>query len=221
MSATGVPDARVAFREYARYWAGTVPVRVLGVAAVVVAWRPWAAVGGARGAVLFGCAVVFAVWAAPAVDRRPSLESARWSHVLLRHRTTVLASGVVVIAALGDPAWWEAAGVVVLSVAYLVTSETWPWRWGRGAARVWGEAVGACAGAGVVVTAALVPMSGPEFGAGRVIAAGVVAGMVVVGCGVAGARWRGGRRGEDGESEEALPPGHQSMSAALPGPQAE
>jgi hypothetical protein len=194
VSAVPVPDERVAFREYARYWAGTVPVRVLGVAAVVVAWRPWVTVGGARGAVLFGCAVVFAAWAAPALDRRPSLESARWSHALLRHRTTVLAGGVVVIAASGDPAWWEAAGVVGLSVAYLVTSETWPWRRGRGTARVWGEAAGACAGAGIVTAAALVPVSGLEFGAGRVIAAGVVVGMVVVGGGVMGARWWGGRR---------------------------
>ncbi|MFI2380266.1 hypothetical protein ACH5AO_35300 [Streptomyces sp. NPDC018964] len=182
--------ARTAFREYARYRAGTVPVRVIGVAAVVMAWRPWATAGGVRGAVLFGCAVVFAVWAAPALDRRPSLESVRWSHVLLRHRTTVLAGGVVVIAAFGDPAWWEAAGVVVLSVAYLVMSETWPWRWGRGAARVWGEAVGACAGAGVVVAAAMVPAPGP----GRVIAAGVVVGTAVVGGGAMGARWWGGRR---------------------------
>jgi hypothetical protein len=187
-------DERTALREYARYWAGTVPVRVLGVAAVVVAWRPWVTVGGARGAVLFGCAVVFAAWAAPAVDRRPSLESVRWTRVLLRHRTTVLASGVVVIAASGDPAWWEAAGVVVLSVAYLVTSETWPWRWGRGAARVWGEAAGACAGAGVVTAAAAVPVSGLESGAGRVVAAGVVAGTVVAVGGALGARRWGGRR---------------------------
>ncbi|MFC8422202.1 hypothetical protein ACFUN7_15195 [Streptomyces sp. NPDC057236] len=187
-------DERTALREYARYWAGTVPVRVLGTAAVVVAWRPWVTVGGARGAVLFGCAVVFAAWAAPAVDRRPSLESVRWTRVLLRHRTTVLASGVVVIAASGDPAWWEAAGVVVLSVAYLVTSETWPWRWGRGAARVWGEAAGACAGAGVVTAAAAVPVSGLESGAGRVVAAGVVVGTVVAVGGVLGARRWGGRR---------------------------
>ncbi|MER6620414.1 MULTISPECIES: hypothetical protein [unclassified Streptomyces] len=187
-------DERTALREYARYWAGTVPVRVLGVAAVVVAWRPWVTVGGARGAVLFGCAVVFAAWAAPAVDRRPSLESVRWTRVLLRHRTTVLASGVVVIAASGDPAWWEAAGVVVLSVAYLVTSETWPWRWGRGAARVWGEAAGACAGAGVVTAAAAVPVSGLESGAGRVVAAGVVVGTVVAVGGALGARRWGGRR---------------------------
>ncbi|MGW4021617.1 hypothetical protein [Streptomyces sp. NPDC005009] len=188
------PDARVAFREYARYWAGTVPVRVLGVAAVVMAWRPWVTVGGARGAVLLGCAVAFAAWAAPAVDRRPSLESVLWTHVLLRHRTTVLASGVVVIAASGDPAWWEAAGVVVLSVAYLVTSETWPWRRGRGVARVWGEAAGACAGAGVVVAAAVAPVAGPASGVGRVIAAGVVVGTLVVGGGVMGARRWGGRR---------------------------
>ncbi|GAA4963471.1 hypothetical protein AB0420_01550 [Streptomyces caelestis] len=194
MNATTAPDARAAFREYARHWAGTVPVRVLGAAAVVMAWRPWTTVSGARGAVLFGCAVAFAMWAAPAVDRRPSLESVRWSHVLLRHRTTALAVGVVVIAAFGAPAWWEATGVVVLSVAYLVTSETWPWRWGRGAARVWAEAAGACAGAGVVMAAAAVPVSGPGSGVGRVIAAGVVVGTAMAVGGVLGARRWGGRR---------------------------
>ncbi|MFE5813032.1 hypothetical protein ACFQ6S_06425 [Streptomyces sp. NPDC056479] len=194
MSAMKVLDARAGFREYARYWAQTVAVRVLAVGAVVVAWRPWVTVGGAPEALLLGCSVVFAVWAAPAVDRRPSLDSARWSYVLLRHRTTVLAGGVVVIAAFGDPAWWEAAGTVGLLVAYLVTSETWPWRWGRGAARVWGEAALACVGAGVVVAAAVVPVPEAGFGLGRVIAACVVVGMVVIGGGVLSARWRG----EDG-----------------------
>ncbi|WP_217247182.1 hypothetical protein [Streptomyces sp. AC602_WCS936] len=174
---------RVGVREYLGYWAGTLPVRVLGVAALVMAWRPWATVSGAPEAVVFGCAVAFAVWAAPSLDRRPTLESARWPHRLLRHRTTVLAAGVVAIAAsAGDPAWWEGACVVGLLVAYLVTSETWPWRWGRGAARVWAEAVAACAGAGVVLGAALVPVSGAGGGLGRVIAAGVVvmAGLLVV-----------------------------------------
>ncbi|MFF9453465.1 hypothetical protein [Streptomyces flaveolus] len=187
-----VLDARVGLREYLGYWLGTVPVRVLGVAAVVVAWRPWATVGGGRQAVLFGCAVALAVWAAPAVDRRPSLESVRLPHALVRHRTTVLACGVVVVAANGDPSWWERAGVAGLLVAYLVASETWPWRWGRGAARVWGETLAACAGAGVVLTAAAAPVTGAGFGVGRVIAAGVVAGVALVGAGVMGARWRGG-----------------------------
>ncbi|MFH8237833.1 hypothetical protein [Streptomyces sp. NPDC018321] len=176
-------DARVGFREYLGYWAGTLPVRVLGAAAVVMAWRPWATVSGAPGAVLFGCAVACAVWAAPSLDRRPSLESARWSYRLLRHRTTVLAGGVVAVAASsGDPAWWEGACVAGLLVAYLVTSETWPWRWGRGARRVWAEAVAACAGAGVVLGAALVPVSGAGGGLGRVLAAGVVvlAGVLTV-----------------------------------------
>ncbi|WP_395575029.1 hypothetical protein [Streptomyces sp. BK79] len=198
-----VPDARVGFRaavrEYLAYWAGTLPVRVLGAAAVVMAWRPWTTVSGGLGAVGLGCAVAFAVWAAPALDRRPSLESARWSHRLLRHRTTVLACGVVVIAASGDPAWWEEAGVIGLLVAYLVTSETWPWRWGRGAGRVWAEAAAACAGAGVVAVAAAVPVTGAGSGSGtgRIITAGVVVGLagalVVAGGGVMGARWRGGR----------------------------
>ncbi|WP_077797295.1 hypothetical protein [Streptomyces sp. JHA26] len=188
------PGARVGLREHGGYRVGTVPVRVLAVAAVVAAWRPWVAVGGAREAVLFGCAVAFAVWAAPAVDRRPSLETVRWAHVLVRHRTTVLAAGVVVIAASGDPAWWEGAGTTVLLVAYLVASETWPWRWGRGAARVWGEAVGACAGAGVVLVAAAAPVTGAGSGLERPIAAGVVAGTTVVVGWALGARWWGGRR---------------------------
>ncbi|MGW0817978.1 hypothetical protein ACWD00_32980 [Streptomyces viridiviolaceus] len=185
-----VLDARFGFREYLAYWAGTLPVRVLGAAAVVMAWRPWATVSGVPAAVGLGCAVVFAVWAAPPLDRRPTLESARWSYRLLRYRTTVLAGGVVVIAAFGEPAWWEGACVVGLLVAYLVTSETWPWRWGRGAARVCAEAIAACAGAGVVLAAAAVPATGPGAGMGRVIAAAVVVGLMVVGGGVVGARWQ-------------------------------
>lgn len=121
---------RVGLREYLGYWAGTLPVRVIAVAAVVLAWRPWAAVGTAGEAVPLAGAVAVAAWAAPSPDRRPSVAT-DWSARLLRHRTTLLAAGVVVIAAFGDPAWWEAACVVVLLVAYLVTSETWPWRWGH------------------------------------------------------------------------------------------
>ncbi|MFG3212998.1 hypothetical protein [Streptomyces tendae] len=185
------PDTRVGLREYLGYWIGTVPVRVLAVAAVVMAWRPWATVGTAGDAVPFVCAVAFAVWAAPSLDRRPSVEAVWWSYRLLRHRTTLLAGGVVVIAAFEEPAWLEGAGVVVLLVAYLVTSETWPWRWGRGTARVWVEAAAACAGAGVVAAAAAVPVTGTGSGLGRVIAAAVVVGLAVAGGTVLRARWRG------------------------------
>ncbi|MFG3130998.1 hypothetical protein ACGFZU_25275 [Streptomyces tendae] len=185
------PDTRVGLREYLGYWIGTVPVRVLAVAAVVMAWRPWATVGTAGDAVPFVCAAAFAVWAAPSLDRRPSVEAVWWSYRLLRHRTTLLAGGVVVIAAFEEPAWWEGAGVVVLLVAYLVTSETWPWRWGRGTARVWVEAAAACAGAGVVAAAAAVPVTGTGSGLGRVIAAAVVVGLAVAGGAVLRARWRG------------------------------
>ncbi|MFE1586152.1 hypothetical protein ACFW6Q_10730 [Streptomyces sp. NPDC058737] len=181
---------RVGLREYLGYWIGTVPVRVIAVAAVVLAWRPWAAVGTAGEAVPLVGAIAFVVWAAPSLDRRPSV-AAGWSPRLLRHRTTLLAAGVVVIAAFGDPAWWEAGGVVVLLVAYLVTSETWPWRWGRGTARVWAEALAACAGAGVVAGAAAVPVSGTGSGLGRVIAAGAVVALAVLGGTVVLARWRG------------------------------
>ncbi|MDI3098411.1 hypothetical protein ACFWJV_09910 [Streptomyces rochei] len=184
-------ETRVGVRAYLAYWVTTLPARVLAAAAVVAAWRPWATVNGAGDAVLLACAVAFALWAAPSPDRRPSRESTRWSHLLLRHRTTVSASGVVVIAAAGDPTRWESACVAALLVAHLVTSETWPWRWGRGTARVWVEAATACAGAGVVLTASAVPVDGAGSGLGRVIAAGVIAGSAVVGGAVLRARWRG------------------------------
>ncbi|MCQ4202854.1 hypothetical protein ACFW5W_36690 [Streptomyces sp. NPDC058783] len=183
-------ESRVGLREYLGYWIGTVPVRVIAVAAVVLAWRPWAAVGTVGEAVPLVGAIAFAVWAAPSLDRRPSV-AAGWSARLLRHRTTLLAAGVVVIAAFGDPAWWEAGSVVVLLVAYLVTSETWPWRWGRGTARVWAEALAACAGAGVVAAAAAVPVSGTGSGLGRVIAAGAVVALALLGGAVLLPRWRG------------------------------
>ncbi|GGY83787.1 hypothetical protein GCM10010385_37490 [Streptomyces geysiriensis] len=183
-------ETRVGLRAYLAYWVTTLPARVLAAAAVVAAWRPWATVNGAGDAVLLACAVAFALWAAPSPDRRPSRESTRWSHLLLRHRTTVSASGVVVIAAAGDPTPWESACVAALLVAHLVTSETWPWRWGRGTARVWAEAA-ACAGAGVVLTASAVPVDDAGSGLGRVIAAGVIVGSAVVGGGVLRARWRG------------------------------
>ncbi|MEU3661416.1 hypothetical protein AB0E77_16915 [Streptomyces sp. NPDC032940] len=185
-----VSGAGSGLREHAGYWIGTVPVRLLAVAAVTAAWRPWATVDRAGSAVLFGCAVLFAWWAAPAVDRRPSLGPARRAYGLVRHRTTVLACGVVVMAANGEPARWEGAGVAVLLVAYLVASEAWPWRGGRGIARVWAEALGACAGAGMVLAAAAAPMTGVGSGGGRVLAASVVVGMLVAGGAVVRAWWR-------------------------------
>ncbi|MEV8125977.1 hypothetical protein AB0P07_18050 [Streptomyces sp. NPDC085944] len=184
-------ESRVGLREYLGYWIGTVPVRVIAVAAVVLAWRPWTTVTTAGQAVPLVGAIAFAAWAAPSLDRRPSV-AAGWSARLLRHRTTLVAAGVVVIAAFGDPAWWEAGCVVVLLVGYLVTSETWPWRWGRGTARVWAEALAACAGAGIVAAAAAVPVSGTGSGLGRVIAAGAVVGPALLGGAVLLTRWRGG-----------------------------
>ncbi|MFD5454933.1 hypothetical protein [Streptomyces olivaceus] len=186
-------DRRVGLREYLGYWVGTLPVRVIAVAAVVLAWRPWSAVSTAGDAVVPGCVVAFAMWAAPALDRRPSLRSARWSYRLEHHRTTLLAGSVVVLAAFGEPTWWEGASVVVLLVAYLMASETWPWRRGRGTARVWVEAAAACAGAGVVAAAAAAPVTGTGSGLGRVIAAGAVAALAVAGGALLRARWRGVR----------------------------
>ncbi|MEB3963389.1 hypothetical protein OKJ48_24545, partial [Streptomyces kunmingensis] len=163
-----VREQRVSWPRYVAHWARhearTLPVRVLGVALLVMAGRPWETVHSAVWAVLFAGAVVFAAWAAPGVDRRPSLASARWTHRLARHRTSVLACGAVAVAGVGETRGWQGGGVAVLLVAYLVASDTWLFGAGssgagssvgrRGVARVWVEGAGAVVGALVVLGAA-------------------------------------------------------------------
>ncbi|MEV3853589.1 hypothetical protein AB0J38_04595 [Streptomyces sp. NPDC050095] len=177
-------------RQHLAYWARTIPVRIVGVALVVLAYRPWESLHGVARVVVFAGAVLYAAWAAPGVDRRPYVTAFRWYELAAARRTTVLAAGVVVLAAFGDPAWWEAASVAALLVGYLVTSD--PWSVGatavRPARRVWGEAAGACAGALLVAAAAGAP--GVTSGAGRAV------GGVVLGVGLALAWWglQGARR---------------------------
>ncbi|MEV5614012.1 hypothetical protein [Streptomyces sp. NPDC052225] len=177
------------WREYAAYWAGTVPVRVLGVGLVVATYRPWASGHSALGTTVFVCGALFAAWAAPGVDARPALASSYWAHRLARHRTTVLACVAVTFAALGEPGVWEGACAAVLLVGYLAASDAWSVGVTavRGRGRVWGEALGALAGAGVVLAAAAVPVSGGGVGAGRLLAVVVVGGGVIGGLVV----WRG------------------------------
>jgi hypothetical protein len=164
------------WRGQLAYWVRMLPVRVLGVALVMAAGRPWATVHGAPWAVLFGGVVVFAVWAAPGLDQRPSLDSARWSYGWARHRTTVLACASVALAALGDPPVWQACCAAVLLVGYLVASDAWSTgpTTQRSVSRVWGEGAGAVVGAGLVLGASAVPDVGAG-GAGRVLAAVVLA----------------------------------------------
>lgn len=179
----------VPWRQYAAYGVETLPVRVLGAALMVVAGRPWAGLGGIRATLLFCCAVAFALWAAPGPDRRPSVTSTRWSYRLARHRTTVLACGAVLLAAMGGPPpAWQGAAVALLLTCYLVASEPRALRSARGRALV--EIAGAGLGAGLVLVASVVPVD--AYGAGRVVAAVLVAGAAAGGVLTVMVRGRGG-----------------------------
>lgn len=172
----------------------TLPVRVLGVALVVVAGRPWETVHGLSRAVPFWAVVLFAAWAAPGVDRRPTAASPRRLDQVARHRTTLLAAVAVSLAAVGGGvSGWQGLCAAVLLVGYLVASD--PWSTGgtgqRAGRRVWGEAGAAVVGAGVVWSAG----SSGGVGSGRVVAVGV---LVVGGVLVAGGVWAVSRLAGDG-----------------------
>lgn len=100
--------------------------RCLGTALAVAACNPPAAVR-VTPAALVGIALVAvaAWWAAPMVDARPVQTSLRWFQVAERRRTTLLAAGSVVLAAVSDPPVWLAACVTGLFVAYLLVTDVW------------------------------------------------------------------------------------------------
>ncbi|MET9493798.1 hypothetical protein [Streptomyces sp. NPDC006552] len=172
-------DGRVPWRDHVVHWARTAAVRVLGVALVVGAARPWETPHGVVRPVVFAGAAVFALWAAPGLDRRPSLASARWSHRVARHRTSLLACGAVCLAAAGETRAWQGLCVAVLLVMYLVASDAWSLgaTARRGVGRVWLEGLGAVLGAGVVVL-------GASAGRGPGAWGGLGAAVVVLGVGV-------------------------------------
>ncbi|MFE2408249.1 hypothetical protein ACFXDE_07900 [Kitasatospora sp. NPDC059408] len=60
-----------------------------------------------------------ALWAAPPQDDPPS-RTATWPARLAASRTTLLAAGAVVLAALCEPRVWQALAVTVLLAAYLL-----------------------------------------------------------------------------------------------------
>ncbi|MFE6887903.1 hypothetical protein [Streptomyces sp. NPDC057694] len=163
------------WRPYAVHAVRTLPVRVLGAALLVAAYRPWADGHGGFGLLLFCAALLLGLWAAPGLDLRPTLHSIRWWYRFARHRTTALACAAVLIAAFGDPPPWQALCTAVLLVGYLAASDAWSTGLTatRPARRTWGEALAACAASAAVVGAAAVEL--PGSGAGRPLAALVLA----------------------------------------------
>jgi hypothetical protein len=145
--------------------ADRIAARCLGIALAVAACDPAAAVHGTPVA-LPGIVLVAAAawWAAPMVDARPVQTSLRWFHVAARRRTTVLAAGSVVLAAVTDPPAWLAACVTGLFVAYLTVTDTWT----RGSTappgdRTWTSSLIAAAAAAAVFLGATVPVAATSW----------------------------------------------------------
>lgn len=75
---------------------------------------------GVSGWLLTVLAALAAVWAAPAVARRPAIETTHWSAQLARHRNTVFAVAAVCLATFSDPPVWLMAVDAALLLAYLL-----------------------------------------------------------------------------------------------------
>ncbi|WP_329128790.1 hypothetical protein OG552_01240 [Streptomyces sp. NBC_01476] len=105
---------------------GPLTARVLGTALAVAACDPPAALHG-PGIAVAGLVAAAAAgwWAAPMTDERPLHNALRWKALAVRRRSTGLAAGAVVLAALTGPSVWTAACVTALLIAYLVVTDAW------------------------------------------------------------------------------------------------
>jgi len=96
-------------------------VLLLGVALALAAVNPsHSASRGPAGWLLLVAAVAAAIWAAPAVTRRPTSDTILWISRLIRHRNTAFAVACTVLAAFSDPAIWLTAVDAALLLAYLL-----------------------------------------------------------------------------------------------------
>ncbi|MDY0816513.1 hypothetical protein [Kitasatospora purpeofusca] len=159
-------------------WAERAALRCTGVALALTA----AGVGAADGAAdRFGPAAVvaataFALWAAPPLEEPPHRPH-RWPGRLAGSRSTVLAAGSVLLAALGEPPFGRIAAVAALLIGYLLLVDVLgPQRDGARPAHV----LAALAASGLVLSVAFAPTGAGEWS--RPIA---LAGLAATGWGVA------------------------------------
>ena len=98
------------------------PPTVIGLALAVAAIDPasWPRMSGTTLAFSVIVALLFALWAAPAVVQRPVEHSHTWTGRTLRHRNTVFAATCAAVAGLGDPPVWLMAVDAALLLAYLL-----------------------------------------------------------------------------------------------------
>lgn len=162
------------------------PARFLGLALAAGAAAP--AAGGplsSVGVVLVIGAAAFGWWAAPPVNARLERTEQHPLARLNRHRNTVLATGAVLLAALGSPSLWVAAGITALLLGYLLLLDSES----RGRRRPGPlPAAAACAAAALVLLAAFAPTTSSDWA--RLPA---VLGVAVAALAVAAALWA--RRG--------------------------
>ncbi|WP_395298035.1 hypothetical protein ACF9IK_34760 [Kitasatospora hibisci] len=101
-------------------WAERAALCVVGDALVLASFGAGGEGGAARsGPTGLVAALALATWAAPPPPL-PARRPATWPARLAAQRTTVLAGGSVVLAALGEPSFWQGAAVAVLLIGYLL-----------------------------------------------------------------------------------------------------
>ena len=145
------------------------PIRVLGMALLVAALDP-GRLGSTIAMQWFLCALalVGGWWAAPPLRERPALAGYRLVYRISRYRNTLLPCAAVVLAATASPPAWLMVAVLVLLLTYLSMLDLFgeapgtPLSLGR-------HALGAWTAAGLVLAAALAPVSGGWWG--RLVAA--------------------------------------------------
>ncbi|MBR7835467.1 hypothetical protein KDL01_19485 [Actinospica durhamensis] len=148
------------------------PIRILGVGLLLCALDP-ARVSTHLEArwILSALALLAGFWAAPPLRERPALTGYRLSTRIARYRNTLLPCVSVLVAAADSPPAWLMVVTLVLLLTYLSMLDLFgevpgtPLALGRHAVAAW-------IAAGVVLGAALAPISGGWWG--RLVAAGAV-----------------------------------------------
>ncbi|MFB8061666.1 hypothetical protein ACFC6U_36625 [Kitasatospora purpeofusca] len=178
-AAAPIPDAAPTAPEapWSR-WAERAALRCTGVALALTAVGVGAADGAADrfGPVAVVVAAAFALWAAPPREEPPHRPHS-WPGRLAGSRSTVLAAGSVLLAALGEPPFGRIAAVAALLIGYLLLVDVLgPQRDSARPAHV----LAALAASGLVLSVAFAPTGAGEWS--RPIA---LAGLAATGWGIA------------------------------------
>ncbi len=148
------------------------PIRILGVGLLLCALDPARLSTHLEGRWALGAVALLAgFWAGPPLRERPAMTGYRLSARISRYRNTLLPCVSVLVAATDSPPAWLMVVTLVLLLTYLSMLDLFgeapgtPLALGRHAVAAW-------IAAGLVLAAALAPVSGGWWG--RLVAAGAV-----------------------------------------------